>query len=249
VKALQQFEDILENLVEGAVVEATAGHIHPVEIAKKLARAMENGQTVSAAGLLVPNDYAVRLSSEDYASFAPFRGSLEHELASYLRALAQERNAGFLTPPRVTLVEDAQVRTRRIHVSARLADLAPAPLENRAVQVTARVPVAEVRAALQRSARLVLADKRTIVLEGNIIAAGRNLDNDLVIEDRRVSRHHVQIRLMHDSYYLLDLESANGTLVNGERIDQVVLRDGDRISLGGFEMVFHVGPRETGRGE
>lgn len=248
MKALQQFEDILEGVFEGTLVETAAGHLHPVEIAKKLARAMENGQTVGAGGLLVPNDYAVRLSAEDYAAVAPFRGSLEHELAAYLRALAQEKGAGFLTPPRVTMVEDSKLRPRRVHASGRLADLAPAPLENRAMQVTARIPVAEVRAALQRSAHLVLADKRTVALEGSIISAGRNLDNDIVVEDRRVSRHHAQIRLMHNNYCLFDLASANGTMVNGERIDQIVLRDGDRISLGGSEMVFHTGPQETGRG-
>jgi len=63
-----------------------------------------------------------------------------------------------------------------------------------------------------------------------------------------VSRHHAQIRFEHRNFCLYDLASANGTSVNGQPIQQVVLRDGDLISLGGVELTFRHQTAEVRRG-
>jgi pSer/pThr/pTyr-binding forkhead associated (FHA) protein len=53
-----------------------------------------------------------------------------------------------------------------------------------------------------------------------------------------VSRHHSQITFRHSHYLLRDLRSTNGTFVNGQPIEAVVLAPGDVVSIGGFEMLF-----------
>ena len=246
MSALKQFEELIESLVEGSLGEAVPGRLHPVEIAKKLARAMESGQTIAADKTLVPNDYTVLVSPTDYAAIEPFRQSLERELVSYLRSLAREREASFVSAPRVSIVADHSLRRRRVRVRALLADVARVTGQEAAF--TARLPVAEVQAILRRHARLTLADGRTIPLDKPVISLGRSLDNDVVIEDKRVSRRHAQIRLMQDAFCLYDLASANGTMVNGQEVDQTVLRNGDVISLGGVECRFQAGHRETKHG-
>ncbi len=246
MSALKQFEELIEGLVEGSLGAAAPGRLHPVEIAKKLARAMESGQTVAADRMLVPNDYAVLVSPADYAALEPFRRSLERELVSYVRALAREREASFVSAPRVAIVADESLRRRRVRVRALLVDVAR--VTDQATGFTARLPVAEVQAILRRHARLTLADGRTIPLDKPVISLGRSLDNDIVIEDKRVSRQHAQIRLTQGAFCLYDLASANGTMVNGQVVDQVVLRNGDVISLGGVECRFQTGQREARRG-
>jgi DNA-binding response OmpR family regulator len=69
---------------------------------------------------------------------------------------------------------------------------------------------------------------------------GRWEDNDVVVDDRWVSRNHARIRREGEQYVLEDLESRNGTLVNGRRItDQAVLADGDRIQVAPLvELIF-----------
>lgn len=239
---------MIESAVEGSMAQAMTGHLQPVEIAKKLARTMDSGQTIASDKTLVPNEYTVRVNPDDFAVFAPFRQSLERELAAHLRGLAQERGLSFIAPPRVTVEEDETVRPRRMRIKASLADATEPAQENAQAQFTAPLPVAQVRAQLDRTARLLFADKRAVPLEKPVLSLGRNLDNDVVIEDRRVSRHHAQIRYEHNTFCLYDLASANRTQVNGSAVEQVVLHDGDRISLGGVEIIFQRSPREARRG-
>ena len=70
------------------------------------------------------------------------------------------------------------------------------------------------------------------------LAIGRDPQNDITLDDRRVSRKHAEIRLRLGRYTLYDLQSTNGTYVNGRRVAEKVLDDGDKISVGGLELVF-----------
>jgi len=67
-------------------------------------------------------------------------------------------------------------------------------------------------------------------LVGPRIAIGRAADNDIVVDDDMVSRHHARLEMQGDTYILTDLDSANGTWVNNRRVsDPVPLRAGDSI--------------------
>lgn len=242
--ALQRFEDLIESTIEGSLAEATTAHLQPVEIAKKLARTLDRPQAIGLSGPLAPNVYRVMLNSRDYDALSPIRCTLESELASYLRAAAAERGLSFVAPPSVSLEPLPGLRPRRMRIEARMAeDASVAPTATG--EFTAPLPVAQVRTALQRTAHLAAGDGRVIVLAGAVNSIGRQLDNDIVLEDRRVSRHHAQLRYEHGTHCLYDLASANGSFVNGERVERALLRDGDFISLGGLELVFHLGSHCT----
>jgi hypothetical protein len=74
------------------------------------------------------------------------------------------------------------------------------------------------------------------------VTIGRGLDNAIIYADEtRVSRQHARIEFKYGQFLLFDLNSTNGTLVNGRPVTQIVLTPGDRISLGGFEVLFQVG--------
>jgi len=64
------------------------------------------------------------------------------------------------------------------------------------------------------------------------------LDNQLVVDDPRVSRYHAQIRYVRSHFTIFDLNSTGGTFVNGQRTTQSVLYPGDVISLAGMPIVF-----------
>ncbi len=70
------------------------------------------------------------------------------------------------------------------------------------------------------------------LVEQELTTMGRWPDNDIVLPDRLVSRHHAQIRRVGTQYFLEDRESTNGTFVNGERLtDSRVLQDGDTLQI------------------
>jgi pSer/pThr/pTyr-binding forkhead associated (FHA) protein len=64
------------------------------------------------------------------------------------------------------------------------------------------------------------------------------MDNQLVIDDPRVSRLHALLRAVHGQHILCDLNSSGGTFINGQRITQQALRPGDVISLAGFTLIY-----------
>ncbi len=61
---------------------------------------------------------------------------------------------------------------------------------------------------------------------------GRSVTSDLLLSDGKVSRDHCVIESVRDQHIIIDLESANGTVVNGDRVKKVVLKEGDFIRLG-----------------
>lgn len=73
------------------------------------------------------------------------------------------------------------------------------------------------------------------------VGIGRGLDNDVVFDnDVRVSRHHARIEFKYGQFVLTDTNSTNGTTVNTRPVTQIVLSPGDRISLGGLNLLFQV---------
>ena len=71
-----------------------------------------------------------------------------------------------------------------------------------------------------------------------VINIGRRLENDLVIDDMRVSRNHAQLRAVEGHYVLFDLNSTGGTFVNGSPVRETIIYPNDTISLGGVQLVF-----------
>jgi pSer/pThr/pTyr-binding forkhead associated (FHA) protein len=70
------------------------------------------------------------------------------------------------------------------------------------------------------------------------VVLGRSRDCDIRIGDLNASRRHAELRKDDDGYWIVDLGSMNGTLVNGKPVDRERLEDGDRITLGSTEIVF-----------
>jgi pSer/pThr/pTyr-binding forkhead associated (FHA) protein len=79
-----------------------------------------------------------------------------------------------------------------------------------------------------------------VVLDQPVVTIGRLADRDLVLDDVGVSRLHAEVRRLGRSFRIVDVGSANGTVVNGEHITDHVLTDGDVIRLGSVELTFRV---------
>ncbi len=235
MSALSRFEQFMEQLVEGSVARLFRSPVQPVEIARRLERAMESQQSISVRRVIVPSFYRAYLNPQDFAAFEPVRGQLEQEMATYLSELAQERGFAMLEHPRVVLAEDAAVPKRSIQVVAEMTS-------SQGAETTQVIPPATAAPPARKSHALLLLQTpegpRSIPLESTAIAIGRGLGNDIILEDSRVSRHHAQLRYRQRRFWITDLGSTNGTFVNGARVSETALRDGDTISLGGLEMTF-----------
>lgn len=255
MSALQRFEDFVERMVEGSITRLFRSPIQPVEIERRLVRVMETQPTISAGRTYVPNRYRVQLHPTDYKAVAPQRALWEREIAEFIIGICQERNYTLVSRPIVTITDSAETPRRGIHIVATLQASATEgldELEQGPIQPTAAIPVVRPQAgADRRGAGATPPSVCLQVLNGDmagaelrftrpLITLGRELDNDAVIEDTRVSRHHAQLLFQHGRYILRDLGSTNGTFVNAQPIQTMMLTSGDRLSLGGVEVQFTV---------
>jgi uncharacterized RDD family membrane protein YckC len=81
-----------------------------------------------------------------------------------------------------------------------------------------------------------------------ILTIGRDPSNDLVLPDAMVSRRHAVIEHRGGQFFLRDCSSANGSVVNGDRVSERGLRDGDLVAIGSMRLLFREGPAEAAGG-
>jgi len=251
VSVLRNLESKIEGLVQGTFSRAFRSKVQPVELARKLAKEMDEGKTASISRTYVPNHYVVFLSSEDREQFTSYETSLKKELSDYLLEHARKEGLALVTRPTIDFETDERLGLGEFGIQAQLLgevdedsgeheqgefghtmvyspDRAPRKLE-------APVP----QAAADR-AMLVGEGSRT-VLSGDRAVVGRSKDCDLVLDDPNVSRRHLELRRDSAGWTAVDLGSTNGVKVNGRRIEQAVaLEPGDEIALGVSRLTFEV---------
>jgi Protein of unknown function (DUF3662)/FHA domain len=374
---LRSIESRLERVVEGSVGRLFRASVAPVELARKLAKELEEGKVVSVTQTYAPNEYTIYLSPRDRTRFADFEASLRNELASYLAEHA--RRAGYVMPtrPRVRFETESSLHTGIFGISTALVRDDDAPLDAMTVPppVPDPSPIAEpvhgtpeplpdlvawppppepvVRSPLDpdpsesgppggfpplpidpdphpqpppfvpplpdvpalpdvltvptpsvpappvpsmpdlpslapiadppspvppipapsmpapvmppslpdvpvpapmafeppsdatmitprepREELVLVHDGQRTPIEGAVIQIGRAPGCDVVLDDRNVSRRHAEIRRRGPVVVLIDLDSTNGTIVNGRRVREHPLADGDRITLGNSRLTF-----------
>lgn len=78
-----------------------------------------------------------------------------------------------------------------------------------------------------------------IEADQDMVTMGRNPESDVFLDDVTVSRKHAELRRREDgSFHVHDIQSLNGTYVNGERVEETMLASGDEIQVGKFKIVF-----------
>jgi pSer/pThr/pTyr-binding forkhead associated (FHA) protein len=86
------------------------------------------------------------------------------------------------------------------------------------------------------------------LLDKDTVKAGRHPDSDIFLDDVTVSRHHAEFGRVGDTFSVTDVGSLNGTYVNRDRIENVVLKDGDEVQIGKFRLVFYAGHADAAAG-
>jgi hypothetical protein len=309
---LRRIETRLERTFEGGFGRTFKSNVQPVELARKLAKEMDENRTISVSQVYVPNIYSIYLSPADRAQFETFEASLRSELAGYLTQHAKRQ--AYSLPGRIRVVietaDELEIGLFGIAVAteeeprfpdmpphsdravetpdppalppefledpgpvdlepepdaeAELPPVVPVPLpvappaEPGPPVVPPVVPVAPVAAAAgeedeepaaasetalisAREARAsdLAREEFTLswaggryVLDRRAVVLGRSRECDVVLDDRSVSRRHAELVRHGDAFLLRDLDSTNGSAVNGKRIRESAVQPGDDITIG-----------------
>jgi hypothetical protein len=231
---IARFEANIERLVESAFANFFGKKVRAQDIALQLARAMEdNVRSGDDNRLLAPDHYIIRLHPQIHTYLVHSQPTLQYKLGQHIVMLATQIGYALPNAPMIELVGDPEIEKNALTVSATHTDRP----ENSTIGMRpVTVPVPDMNAPL--SAYLLINTDRSARLEQDIVNIGRYRDNDIVLDDPYVSRHHLQLRRRFGAYLLFDVHSQGGTYVNGIRIKEHQLRSGDVILVGKSQLVY-----------
>lgn len=226
---LRTFEKGLETVVEGFFARALpGGGVQPVELGKRMVRAMGEEQVKGADGnVYVPNEFTFTLSRKDHARLEQIESTLKKELAAVARRAASAEKWHLVGSPHIALIASPKGRSGTFQIEAKFHESAkPEPEAGPQTQL--------IQMSLAADAELIQVGRagHTWPLSKDEIVIGRSDGCDVMIADPGISRRHAEIRREGDEWVLLDLGSTNGTEVNGRRINRHRLVAGDRLLLG-----------------
>src|ERR687894_382040 len=129
MSVLRNLESKLAGLVEGTFSRAFKSEVRPVEIARKLAREMDQHRVQSLSRTYAPNEYAVWLSRDDRAQFEGYEDELKRELSGYLLEHARRERVSLVTRPSIAFRTDDRLRLGEFGIQARMVRTADDPDE------------------------------------------------------------------------------------------------------------------------
>jgi hypothetical protein len=249
---LRTIEQKIESLFEGIFGRAFRTHVQPVELARKLAKEMDDGKTVSVSRVYVPNEYSVYLAAQDRANFESYEASLVDELQQYLAEHARREQYALLSPPHVIFHTDEDLAVGEFGIATRMAQPGgrrrtaeePEPVESGATMIyKPRAPEPTQSATpdelgVEREVVTLSVDGERHELSKRRTVIGRSRECDIQIDDPSASRRHAEVRQEGTAYWIVDLDSTNGLEVNGMRTQRAKLDHGDKITIGSTDIAF-----------
>lgn len=251
MSVLRNLEDKIAGLVEGTFGRVFRSEVRPVELARRLAKEMDEHKTVSVSRTYVPNEYVVWLSTEDRARYEGVEQEVIDELGAYLLEHARREKLALISRPVIEFRTDDELSLGEFGIQARTVKLGEGQAEqadhgHTAVYSAAdrvQAPLREERAARAGRAILVVEGKRHAITPGGA-TIGRSRECDIVLQDSNISRKHAEVRPgAQGAWTIADLGSTNGVRVNGRGVPAGQAQQigaGDHVTLGTVDARFEV---------
>jgi hypothetical protein len=248
---LRAIEQRLEKIFEGVFGRAFRTNVQPVELARKLAKEMDEHRSTSVTRIYVPNEYTIYLSSVDRTQFEGYESSLVAELEEYLSEHAARESYALLTPPHVVLETDDDLGVGEFGIATRMAQAGRSdgePADEDAAeagatmiykprtQPTEAVSVEELQ--VDRTVGVLTWAGQRRILDKNRAVLGRSREVDVQIDDPNVSRRHAEVVQQGSAWWVIDLGSTNGVEVDGSRVQRARLNDGTSFVIGETTVTF-----------
>ena len=211
--ARNSIERRLERLVTATFTKAFRSGVQPIEVGRRILRELDAAAQVTVKATVVPNQILVHLSQPDSERFATLDTTIATEFADAAREYALEYGYHFVGPVSVEFAVDPELKIGAFEVGCTFA------AGDSSWKPALRLP-----------------DGRRLSLGAATLRIGRLPDCQVQLSDPKCSRNHAEIRPANNTFVLHDLNSTNGTLLNGTIVIQAELTDGDEIRIGASVM-------------
>ncbi|HEV2529742.1 MAG TPA: DUF3662 and FHA domain-containing protein [Thermomicrobiales bacterium] len=240
MKIIDVFERSFQRLMEGSIGRVFNSPIQPAEIGRKLERAMLDHRVTSTNATIVPNAYRVAMNPQDMVHLADYINGLNRQMEEWLTQVAATNQYTLIDHIRVEITGEDKVPRRTIRVQATISDRpdASARAARDVRQRTEIYRVIEQQTGMPPQRLRLLNGPRQgdeVIIRNPVTTLGRAFDNDIVLEGGEVSRHHARLERNGHHLHVIDLDSTNGTRVNGRPIRSHLVQPGDHVTFGGIQ--------------
>jgi len=203
---LKSVENRLERLFERTFSRSFKSGLQPIELGTRIVREIDLTRRLSTQGPLSANLVRVWLGPDDAERFEGFQKALVSELEETIRQHAISEGYAFVGPVSVEIFIDDDIKIGQVEVKVEFEGGEAQP-------------------------RLILSDGRTFSVGDAPLTIGRSPDVEVTINDSNVSRRHAEVWRTAEGVAIRDLESTNGTFVNGHRVSAVSLSPRDDVTI------------------
>jgi hypothetical protein len=208
---LKKVENGLERIFERSLSRPFKNALQPIEIGARIIREVDLTRRLSSQGPISANQIRVWLSPPDAERFNGFQKALIAELEETVRQHALSEGYNFVGPVKVEVFIDDDLKAGNLAVTTEFVGGESQP-------------------------RLIANDGRSFNISDRPLVIGRSPDVDVVINDTNVSRRHAEVWRTSEGVAVRDLQSTNGTFVNGHRITAVSLSPRDDVTVGALHL-------------
>lgn len=232
---LDQLEARIQKLVEDQLAGILPGLKLEDRVIQRLATAVrENIVQQKDDRAIAPNEFTLIVATDTSPMWK--EQSTIDALRNIITTASRDVGLKFVTQPTINITTDDTFSADEIKVLA-AHKLEPVG-DTQGMQTSTGNEEGEEGDNIPENAFLIVEGVKVHPLTESVVNIGRRLENQLVIDDPRVSRNHAQLRAIKGRFVLFDLNSTGGTFVNGQRTSQTVLYPGDVISLAGVALIF-----------
>jgi hypothetical protein len=204
---LKNVENGLERLFERTFSRPFRTALQPIEIGTRIVREVDLTRRLSGQGPISANEVRVWLGPADAQRFEGFQKALVTELEETVRQHAVSEGYSFVGPVKVEIFIDDDLKAGAVEVKTEFVGGEAQP-------------------------RLIVSDGRSFAVGDAPLIIGRSPDVAVVVNDSNVSRQHAEVWRTAEGVAVRDLQSTNGTFVNGHRISAVSLSPRDDVTVG-----------------
>ena len=232
---LDQLEAKIQKLVEDQLAGILPGLKLEDRVIQRLASAVkENIVQQKDDRAIAPNEFTLIVATDTSPMWK--EQSTIDALKNIITTASRDVGLKFVTQPTINITTDDNFSADEIKVIAS-HKLEPVG-DTQGMQTSMGNEENQEADNIPENAFLIVEGVKVHPLTESVVNIGRRLENQLVIDDPRVSRNHAQLRAIKGRFVLFDLNSTGGTFVNGQRTSQTVLYPGDVISLAGVALIF-----------
>ena len=234
---LDNLEQRIDRIVNGSFSKAFKSEVQPVELGAALQQEIDNRANTITGQNVVPNIFIIELGDIDYDRLSPYFATLSAELSTLADAYGNEQRYTTVDASHVTFNHDSTLETGVFRIRSTAAprplEVVDAPIANS--NLNPQVPISAFTP--EATPYLVSITGEEFRISQSVTNIGRGTEADIQIDDTSVSRLHCSIVLGSD-VLIRDLGSTNGTVVDGTRSTETILRDGSIIKIGNITLTY-----------